>query len=203
MFLKLCTCKYIENRKVGRLDLPGAASSPAFARGERSAVGPANAVLARSTVGIGDTATSIGPERVEVAIASSLLARGDRSLFQLTGKRKGSYGSTSSHKEAWERDHNEGSDIVDNWRRRMNWDMLFYGRESLQEKSFYIHRRMWGVFPNSFISWMSWFNLASEPFIPYFSSHNCTNHPRTMIPFLPSLSGSPSPQLNPCIIQPA
>ena len=120
MFLKLCTCKYIENRKVGRLDLPGAASSPAFARGERSAVGPANTVLTCSTVVVGDTATSIGPERVEVTIASSLLARGDRSLFQLTGKCKRGYSSTSSHKEARERDHDEGLDTCGNLRRRIN-----------------------------------------------------------------------------------
>lgn len=100
MFLIRCACKYIIGRKIGGLDLPGASSSPALARGERSAVGPVDAVLTRSTVGVGDTATSVGPERIEVAIASSLLARGDRSLFHLAGKRKGSYSSTGSHEEA-------------------------------------------------------------------------------------------------------
>lgn len=100
MFLARRTYKYISKRKVGGLDLPGASSSPALARCERSAVGPADAVLTRSTVGVGDTAASIGPERIEVAVVSSLLARGDRSLFQLTGTRKGSYSSTSGHKEA-------------------------------------------------------------------------------------------------------
>lgn len=99
MFL-MCSCKYIIGRKIGEFSLPGASSSPALARGERSAVGPVDAVLTRSTVVVGDTATTVGPERVEVAIASSLLARGDRTLFHLAGKRKGSHGSTGSHEEA-------------------------------------------------------------------------------------------------------
>lgn len=100
MFLTWRTCKYIIKSKVGGFDLPGASSSPALARGERSGVLPGDAIFTRGTIVVGDTATSIGPERIKVTIAGSLLARGDRSLFQLTGKRKGSHSSTGGHKEA-------------------------------------------------------------------------------------------------------
>jgi len=88
---------------LGELILPGGTSGPALARSEGSTVGPAHGVLTRSTVGVGNTASPIGPERVEVAIAGSLLARGDTlSLLQITGKRKGTNRRTGCNKKACE-----------------------------------------------------------------------------------------------------
>lgn len=83
--------------------LPSRTSGPALAGGERAAVGPAHGVLTRSTVCVGHTASSIGPERVEVAVASSLLARSDASsLLHITGKREGADCCASCDEKALE-----------------------------------------------------------------------------------------------------
>lgn len=99
MFLRLLISIFTKIL-LGGLDLPGAASSPALAGGERSAVFPVNAVLACSTVVVGDTATTVGPEGIEVTIVGSLFVRGDGPLLQLIRERKGSHSCTGSHEEA-------------------------------------------------------------------------------------------------------
>ena len=93
----------MNNYSQDQLVLPSRTSGPALAGGERAAVGPAHGVLTRSTVCVSHTASSIGPERVEIAVASSLLARGDTSsLLHITRKREGADCCASCDEKALE-----------------------------------------------------------------------------------------------------
>lgn len=88
--------------------LPGASSAPALARGEITAILPGDAVLAIGTVGVVDGTTTVGPERVIVAVVGTSLAGGDRlALVPLAGNSEGAHDGGRSQEKLGEGDHDE------------------------------------------------------------------------------------------------
>ena len=87
--------------------LPGTASTPALARGEIAAVLPRHAVFTVLFIVVLDLATTVGPERVVIAIAFSSLACIDSSLrhIDFSGSCESTYEGTSSQEETREGNH--------------------------------------------------------------------------------------------------